>query len=289
VSLMLPAPTQRVVDPQETYGTTGCWPPGVSSVCGWPHADPLYVIEWSAPSSATQNVGLAHDTLVSSDERSELLGSIGAGADHVVPLYEIALAAPSIAMQNDAVGHDTEKNPAPELGSIDAGWDHEAAVVDHDVGFGIARDAERRRRARHALQAVLRVVAGGNRRVDIRGGRPRSGVRERVAFRVERDAERTRDAGDGIEPLRVVLSTFTGADQAPLPAGAFVGAPLFGVVRNDGNEIVGVEVEPHATASNPADAAAAMESRRRLTDANGTNDLRFSFIEASTAGAPNGA
>jgi hypothetical protein len=92
-----------------------------------------------------------------------------------------------------------------------------------------------------------------------------------------------------LSPCVSTLSTLTGADQAPLPAGAFVGAPLFGVVRNDGNEIVGVEVEPHATASNPADAAAAMESRRRLTDANGTNDLRFSFIEASTAGAPNGA
>jgi len=83
------------------------------------------VIEWSAPSRATQKLGLAHDTLVSSDESSELLGSIGAGVDHVVPLYEIALAAPSIAMQNVAVGQDTEKNPAPVLGSMDCGCDHE--------------------------------------------------------------------------------------------------------------------------------------------------------------------
>ncbi len=74
---------------------------------------------------ATQKVGLAHDTLVNSDERSELLGSIGAGVDHVVPLNEIALAAPSTAMQKVALGQDTEKNPAPVLGSMGCGCDHE--------------------------------------------------------------------------------------------------------------------------------------------------------------------
>jgi hypothetical protein len=123
---MLPAPTQSVVDPHETYGTTGCCvPPEVLRVCGWPQAEPLYVIESSAPSMATQNVGLPQDTLVSSDESSELLGSIGAGVDHVVPLKEIALAEPSTAMQNVALGQETEKNPAPELGSMDCGCDHE--------------------------------------------------------------------------------------------------------------------------------------------------------------------
>jgi hypothetical protein len=126
VSLMLPAPTQSVVEPQETYGTTGCCvPPEVLSVWGWPHAVPLNVIESSAPSMATQKVGLPHDTLVNSEESSELLGSIGAGVDHVVPLKEIASAAPSTAMQKVAVGQDTEKNPAPELGSMDCGCDHE--------------------------------------------------------------------------------------------------------------------------------------------------------------------
>jgi hypothetical protein len=37
----------------------------------------------------------------------------------------MAFAAPSTAMQKVALGHDTEKNPAPELGSMDCGCDHE--------------------------------------------------------------------------------------------------------------------------------------------------------------------
>jgi hypothetical protein len=77
---------------------------------------------------ATQKEGLAHETLVNSEESSVLLGSIGAGVDHVVPLNETALAAPSIAMQNVAVGQETEKNPAPELESMDCGCDHEVPL-----------------------------------------------------------------------------------------------------------------------------------------------------------------
>jgi hypothetical protein len=37
----------------------------------------------------------------------------------------MAFAAPSTAMQKVALGHDTEKNPAPVLGSMDCGCDHE--------------------------------------------------------------------------------------------------------------------------------------------------------------------
>ncbi len=85
-----------------------------------------------------------------------------------------------------------------------------------------------------------------------------------------------------LSPCVPVLSTFTGADHALLPAGADVEEPwLLGEKsepRPDGT--VG-ELEPHATASRPAAPAAMRENRARL---NVTRDfMRFHHSCATQA------
>jgi hypothetical protein len=268
VSLMLPAPTQSVVEPHETYGTTGCCvPPEVLSVCGWPQAVPLKVIESSAPSKATQKLGLPHDTLVSSEESSELLGSIGAGVDHVVPLKEMAFAAPSTAMQKVALGHDTEKNPAPELGSMDCGCDHELPLKIMTLAFEspttqkdeLAHDTLCRLSSASLPAGIVESMFVAVDQVPVYTNALPAGS---VATQNDEDAHEI-----AFSPWVPVLSTFTGADHAAFPAGADVPEPwLLGEKSDPSPDGSAGGLEPHATASNPAAPAAMSVSLDRLKE-----------------------
>jgi hypothetical protein len=64
-----------------------------------------------------------------------------------------------------------------------------------------------------------------------------------------------------------VLSTFTGADHAPFPAGADVGDPwLLGEKSDPSPDGIAGELEPQATASRPAAPAAMSVSLDRLDE-----------------------